>query len=90
MKRIAVFLAVTFGATWGLWIAAGILTGAYGDGNINSTMGGFVAIGMFCPLLGTLVTNAISPKNSASISAFRRVFARISDSMCWRGSCPRL
>lgn len=44
-----------------MWIAAGILTGAYEGGNINA-MGGLVAIGMFCPLLRALITNAISPK----------------------------
>lgn len=65
MKRIAIYLAVTFGATWGLWITAGILTGAYAGGDTNGVDGSFslvVAIGMFGPLLGALVTNATSPR----------------------------
>lgn len=59
MKRLVIFLAVTFGLTWGLLIPAGCLLGTFENGESSSlVMFGFIALSMFFPLVGTLITNA--------------------------------
>ena len=63
-KRLGIYLAVTFGLSWGLWIPAGILTGSYQNGLESSQMMmGIVALGMFFPLVGALIANAAVPKD---------------------------
>lgn len=61
MKRIAIYLATTFGLTWTLWIAVGGMTGAF-RGNASPLMTLAMTLGMFCPLIGALITNAILPR----------------------------
>ena len=58
MKRVKVFLVVTFGLTWGLLIPAGFLLGAFENGEASSpVMMGLIALSMFFPLVGTLAAN---------------------------------
>ena len=58
MKRLKVFLVVTFGLTWGLLIPAGFLLGTFENGEASSpVMVGLIALSMFFPLLGTLAAN---------------------------------
>lgn len=60
MKRVAVYLAFTFGLTWTVWIVSGIVLGAYTTGLSSSpAMIAVVAVGMFFPLVGALLTNAV-------------------------------
>ena len=56
MKRLAIYLIVTFGLTWGLLIPAGIALGTFQNGESSSTtMIGLIALSMFFPLVGALV-----------------------------------
>ncbi|MBP3893362.1 MAG: CPBP family intramembrane metalloprotease [Atopobiaceae bacterium] len=75
MKRLAIYLVVTFGLTWGLLIPAGLLLATFESGEASSpTMLGLVALSMFFPLIGALAANfACKPE------------ARID--LCWR---PRI
>ena len=75
MKRLAIYVAVTFGLTWGLLIPAGFLLGTFANGETSSpVMMGLIALSMFFPLVGALVANlACGPE------------ARID--LCWR---PRI
>jgi membrane protease YdiL (CAAX protease family) len=58
MKRLVIYLAVTFGLTWGLLIPAGLALGAFEDGEASSTtMFALIALSMFFPLVGALVAN---------------------------------
>ena len=58
MKRLAIFLVVTFGLTWGLLIPAGFLLGAFETGEASSpVMMGLIALSMFFPLAGALIAN---------------------------------
>ena len=58
MKRLAIYLVVTFGLTWGLLIPAGFLLGTFGDGEASSpAMMGLIALSMFFPLVGALIAN---------------------------------
>ena len=58
MKRLAVYLAVTFGLTWGLLIPAGFALGTFQAGeNSSALMIGLIALSMFFPLVGALVAN---------------------------------
>ena len=58
MKRLAIFLAVTFGLTWGLLIPMGFLLGTFENGEASApAMIGLVALSMFFPLVGALVAN---------------------------------
>ena len=58
MKRLKVFLVVTFGLTWGLLIPAGFLLGTFESGEASSpVMMGLIALSMFFPLVGTLAAN---------------------------------
>ncbi len=64
MKRLVVYLAVTFGLTWGLLIPAGIALGTFVAGETSSpAMIGLIAISMFFPLVGALVANAACAPN---------------------------
>lgn len=62
MKRIVIYLVATFGLTWTLWIVTGNMTGAFEQGYASAAMTIAAAVGMFCPLLGALITNAVLPK----------------------------
>ncbi len=75
MKRLSIYLLVTFGLTWGLLIPAGFLLGTFESGETSSpTMIGLIALSMFFPLAGALAANfACRPE------------ARID--LCWR---PRI
>ena len=58
MKRLAIYLVVTFGLTWGLLIPAGFALGAYQGGASSSMlMIGLIALSMFFPLVGALAGN---------------------------------
>lgn len=58
MKRLAVYLAVTFGLTWGLLIPAGVALGTFEHGETSSTvMFALIAVSMFFPLAGALIAN---------------------------------
>ena len=58
MKRLAIYLVVTFGLTWGLLIPAGFLLGTFENGETSSLiMIGLIALSMFFPLAGALVAN---------------------------------
>lgn len=61
-KRLATFLAVTFGLSWGVWIPAGFITGAVHDVNSSPIMLAIVAVSMFFPLVGALAANAVVPE----------------------------
>ena len=59
MKRLAIYLAVTFGLTWGLLIPAGLALGTFQNGeNSSMVMIALIALSMFFPLIGALVANA--------------------------------
>ena len=59
MKRLVIYLAVTFGLAWGLLIPAGFALGTFENGESSSMlMIGLIALSMFFPLVGALVTNA--------------------------------
>jgi len=61
-KRLVIYLSVTFGLSWIVWAVAGVLTGAATQGLYSSAaMGAVVALSMFFPLVGALVTNAAMP-----------------------------
>ena len=61
-KRLVIYLSATFGLSWVVWAVAGVLTGATTQGLYSSAaMGAAVALSMFFPLVGALVTNAAMP-----------------------------
>lgn len=58
MKRLVIYLVVTFGLTWGLLIPAGFLLGTFENGETSSLiMIGLIALSMFFPLAGALIAN---------------------------------
>ena len=58
MKRVIVYLVVTFGLTWGLQIPAGLALGTFeSDESTSMAMIGIIAASMFFPLVGALVAN---------------------------------
>ena len=58
MKRVVIYLVVTFGLTWGLLIPAGFLLGTFENGETSSLiMIGLIALSMFFPLAGALIAN---------------------------------
>ena len=72
MKRLVVYLAITFGLAWGLLIPAGFALGTFWTGENSSTlMIGLIAVSMFFPLVGALAANF-----------FCRSEARID--LCWK------
>lgn len=59
MKRLVVFLVITFGLAWGLLIPAGVALGTFEGGEASSAiMVGLIALSMFFPLVGAVVANA--------------------------------
>lgn len=59
MKRLVIYLSLTFGLTWGLLIPAGFALGTFERGETSSAlMMGLIALSMFFPLVGALVANA--------------------------------
>lgn len=72
MRRVAVYLTMTFGVTWAMWIGCGIATGAFVSGIGNSpVMMAVTAAGMFVPLVGALLTNLIVGKENRIDLALR-------------------
>ena len=62
-KRLAIYLAITFGLSWGMWIPAGIILGTFENGEASSAaMLGLIAFSMFFPLIGALTANAAVPE----------------------------
>ena len=58
MKRVVIYLVVTFGLTWGLLIPAGFLLGTFENGETSSLiMIGLIALSMFFPLAGALIAH---------------------------------
>ena len=58
MKRLVIYLVITFGLTWGLLIPAGFALGTFQSGeNSSMLMMGLIALSMFFPLVGALVAN---------------------------------
>ena len=61
-KRLSVYLAIAFGGSWAVWMAAGMLTGAITAGvSSSAAMVAVVAVTMFFPLLGALAAQATAP-----------------------------
>lgn len=58
MKRIIIFLAVTFGLSWRLLVPAGFALETFQNGeNSSALMMGLIALSMFFPLVGALAAN---------------------------------
>ena len=70
MRRLAVFLVVTFGLAWGLLIPAGFALGTFQNGeNSSMAMIGLIALSMFFPLVGALVANfACKPEERINLA----------------------
>jgi len=64
MKRLAIYLAVTFGLTWGVIIPAGVALGAfeYGEAAVPA-MVGIIGLSMFFPLVGSIVANLVCKRD---------------------------
>lgn len=75
MKRLAIFLIVTFGLSWGLWIPAGIALGTFTNGEASQTlMLVLITLGMFFPLIGALVSNfACKPEERIDLAFKPRI-----------------
>ena len=64
-RRLAVYLAVTFGLTWATLIPAGIALGTFRNGVAsNPSMAVLIAVSMFFPLIGALVANFACGKDN--------------------------
>lgn len=62
MKRLAIYLAVTFGLTWTMDFCAGFAFDTFAQGiDSSAPMIGLVALSMFFPLAGALVANYACP-----------------------------
>lgn len=71
-KRLAIYLAVTFGLSWGLLVPAGVVLGTFENGASSSgTMIGLIAVSMFFPLVGALVANAAVGQDERADLAWR-------------------
>ena len=58
MKRLVIYLAVTFGLTWGVLIPAGIMLGTFENGEASApAMMGIIGVSMFFPLIGAIISN---------------------------------
>ena len=70
MKRLAIYLAVTFGLTWGVIIPAGVALGAfeYGETAVPA-MVGIIGLSMFFPLVGAIVANLICKRDGSFSSS---------------------
>lgn len=75
MKRLAIYLVITFGLTWGLQIPAGIVLGTFENGEGTSViMIVLIAVSMFFPLVGALVANhACKPEDRIDLGIKPRV-----------------
>ncbi|MDO4538209.1 MAG: CPBP family intramembrane metalloprotease [Coriobacteriales bacterium] len=72
MRRLVIFLAVTFGLAWGLLIPAGFLLGTFENGETSSPlMMGLIALSMFFPLVGALAANVACGPESRTDLAWR-------------------
>ena len=72
LRRVAVYLAITFGITWAMWIGCGIATDSFAMGIGGSpVMMAVTAAGMFVPLAGALLTNVIMGKQNRIDLALR-------------------
>ncbi len=76
MRRVAVYLAVTFGLAWALWIGAGVAAGSFADAGASpigesAVMMAAVALGMCYPLVGALVANALVPRDQRKALGLR-------------------
>lgn len=72
MRRVIIYLTITFGITWAMWIGCGIATDSFVLGIGNSpVMMAVTAAGMFVPLAGALLTNAIMGKQGRMDLALR-------------------
>jgi len=72
MRRVLIYLAITFGITWALWIGCGLATGSYSSGISSSPiMITAAAVGMFVPLIGALLTNVLVGKENRIDLALR-------------------
>ena len=73
MKRLVIYLAVTFGLTWGLLIPAGVLLGTFENGEASSpVMLGLIALSMFFPLVGALAAVVWSALKQTSLPLYIR------------------
>lgn len=71
-RRTIIYLALTFGITWTMWIGCGLATGAFSRNITDSPiMLAAAAVGMFVPLVGALLTNLIVGKENRIHLAFR-------------------
>ena len=79
MKRLAIYLIVTFGLTWGVLIPAGIALGTFERGEASSMlMIGLIAVSMFFPLVGALVANlATKPEERFDLGLKPRIKANL-------------
>ena len=58
MKRLVIYLAITFALSWGLLIPAGFVLGTFANGETSSPLiMGLIALSMFFPLAGALIAN---------------------------------
>jgi membrane protease YdiL (CAAX protease family) len=75
MKRLAMYLVVTFALSWGVWIPLGIAQGTFVNGeNSSPIMIAAITVGMFFPLIGALVSNAMcKPEERMSLCFKPRV-----------------
>lgn len=75
MRRLAIYLVVTFVLSWGVWIPLGIAQGTFVSGeNSSPIMIAAIGIGMFFPLIGALVSNAMcNPEERISLCFRLRV-----------------
>lgn len=71
-RRVVVYLAITFGITWAMWIGCGIAADPFALGiGSSSVMVAVTAAGMFVPLAGALLTNVIVGKGNRIDLALR-------------------
>lgn len=70
MKRLVIYLAVTFALSWGLLIPGGLALGTFANGEASSPlMMVLIALSMFFPLVGALVANHFSrPKERVDLA----------------------
>lgn len=71
IRRVIIYLAITFGITWTLWIGCGIATGSFASGISSSPVMLVTAVGMFVPLVAAFLTNAIVGKDGRIDLALR-------------------
>lgn len=72
MKKLAIYLIVTFGLAWGLLIPSGMALGTFAHGESSSPiMLVLIAISMFFPLIGTLVANRLCGSDQCMYLAWK-------------------